>query len=99
MDDISYYNHFVTGELEIEVTERLALELGLHYEYNGWTTGIDGDERKGQHENIVQGDLALRYRVAQAFQVTAGFQGAHRKESFEEGLKNLNGWLGAKMDF
>lgn len=98
-DDISYYNHFVTGELEVEITERLALEMGLHYEYNGWTTGIEGDERKGEHETIVQGDIAIRYRVTQAFQMAAGFQGAHRKESFEEGLDNFNTWLGAKVSF
>ena len=98
-DDISYYNHFVTGELEYKITQHLGLEMALHYEYNGWTTGIEGDERKGQHENVIQGDIAVRYQVNQAFQMTAGFQGAHRKESFEEGLKNLNTWLGAKLAF
>jgi hypothetical protein len=98
-DDISYYNHFVTGELELELTESIGVEMALHYEFNGWTTGIPGDERKGEHENIVQGDIAIRYQVNETFQVTAGFQGAHRKESFEEGLKNLNTWLGAKLVF
>ncbi len=34
-DDISYFNHFVTGELEYEITERLGLEMGLHYEFMG----------------------------------------------------------------
>jgi hypothetical protein len=98
-DDVSYYNHFVTGELEVELTEQLGLEMALHYEFNGWTTGIEGDERKGEHENIVQGDIAVRYWMTEAFQMTAGFQGAHRKESFEDGLKNLNAWLGAKLAF
>jgi len=98
-DDVSYYNHFLTGELEYEITEQLGLEMALHYEFNGWTTGIEGDERKGEHENIVQGDIAARYQVNEALQVTAGFQGAHRKESFEKGLKNLNTWLGAKFAF
>ena len=98
-DDIPYYNHFVTGELEYEITEHLGLEMALHYEFNGWTTGISGDERKGQHENVVQGDIAVRYRVNKVLQVTAGFQGSHRKESFEAGLKNLNTWLGAKLAF
>ena len=98
-DDVSYYNHFLTGELEYEITEEIGLEMAIHYEFNGWTTGIEGDERKGEHENIVQGDIAARYQVNEAFQVTAGFQGAHRKESFEKGLKNLNTWLGAKFAF
>jgi hypothetical protein len=98
-DDISYYNHFATGELEFELTEQLGLEFGVHYEFNGWTTGIEGDERKGQHENLVQGDMVTRYQITKAFQMTAGLQGAYRKESFEDGLKNYNLWVGAKMVF
>ncbi|MEX2493234.1 MAG: hypothetical protein WD425_15895 [Nitrospirales bacterium] len=98
-DDISYYNHFVTGELDLEITESIGVEMALHYEFNGWTTRIPGDERKGEHENIVQGDIVLQYQVNETLQMTAGFQGAHRKESFENGLKNLNGWLGAKLSF
>ena len=98
-DDISYYNHFVTAELETEITEQLGMEMALHYEFNGWTTGIQGDERKGQHENVVQGDIEFQYRVNENLQMTAGIQGAYRKESFEERLTNLNTWLGAKLAF
>lgn len=98
-DDTSYYNHFVTGELDYEIMEYLSLEMALHYEFNGWTTGIQGDERKGQHENVIQGDIGVRYHVNDNLQVTAGFQGAHRKESFEAGLKNLNTWMGAQLAF
>ena len=98
-DDISYYNHFATGELEIELTEQIGIEMGVHYEFNGWTTGIEGDERNGEHENIVQGDIATRYQVTEAIQLTAGFQAAYRKESFESRLTNYNTWVGAKMVF
>jgi len=98
-DDISYYNHFVTGEFTYKIMEHLDLDLAVHYEFNGWTTGISGDERRGQHENVVQGDIGLRYQVNNILQVTGGFQGAHRKESFEAGLKNFNSWLGAKLAF
>jgi len=98
-DDVSYYNHFATGELEIELTEQVALELGVHYEFNGWTTGIEEDERKGEHENLVQGDIATRYQVTESIQMTAGFQAAYRKESFEDKLTNYNIWVGAKMVF
>jgi len=98
-DDTSYYNHFVTGELEYKITEQLGLQMAMHYEFNGWTSSISGDERKGQHENVVQGDIGVRYHVNDTLQVTTGFQGSHRKESFEAGLKNLNTWLGAKLAF
>ena len=98
-DDISYYNHFATGELEIELTEQLGLELAVDYEFNGYTTGIEGDERRGQNEKVVQGDIATRYQATEAIQLTAGFQRAHRKESFEKKLTNYNIWVGGKMVF
>jgi hypothetical protein len=98
-DDISYNNHFVTGELGIEMTKNIAMEMALHYEFNGWTTNIQGDERNGQHENVIQGDIIVRYHVNQTFQMTAGYQEAFRKESFEEGLNNRSIWLGAKLVF
>lgn len=98
-DDISYNNHFVTGELGIKITNNIGLEMALHYEFNGWTTNIHGDERNGQHENVVQGDIIIRYHINQTLQMTAGFQEAFRKESFEEGLNNRSIWLGAKLVF
>ena len=97
-DDISYFNHFVTMEFKLELMPPLALELGMHYEFNGWTTGIVGDIRNGQHEDIVQGDIQLRYHLTKTTDLMVGFQGAHRKESFEaDGLKNLNTWFGGEM--
>jgi hypothetical protein len=98
-DDLSYYNHFVTGELEIELTEQLGLELAVDYEFNGYTTGIEEDERKGQNEKVIQGDIGARYQVTKAIQLTAGFQAAYRKESFEKKLTNYNTWVGGKMVF
>ena len=71
-----------------------SLETALHYERNNWTTGIVGDPRNGQHEDILQGDIALVYQLTHAVDLTMGFQGAHRKESFEEGLRVYNGWVG-----
>jgi hypothetical protein len=41
-DDISYVNHYVTVGLEGELTERLSVETGFHYERNNWTSGIPG---------------------------------------------------------
>ena len=99
MDDLSYSNHFVTGELDIELKKCLRLETAVHYERNIWTTGIVGDPRNGQHEDILQGDIALVYELTHVVDVTAGFQGAHRKESFEDGLRVFNGWVGGRMLF
>ena len=98
-DDNSYNNHFVTGEFGLKITKKIGLEMALHYEFNGWTTDIQGDERNGQHENVIQGDITVRYHVSQALQMTAGYQEAFRKESFEEGLKNRSIWLGGKLVF
>lgn len=98
-DDISYFNHFVSGELMIELTEQVGIEMGVHYEFNGFTTGIAEDERNGEHENIVQGDILTTYQVTDAIELTAGFQAAYRKESFEDRLENYNTWVGAKMVF
>jgi hypothetical protein len=98
-DDVSYNNHFVTGELGIEITKKIGLQMALHYEFNGWRTDIQGDERNGQHENVIQGDIIVRYHVNHALQVTAGYQEAFRKESFEDGLNNRSIWLGGKFVF
>jgi len=98
-DDISYFNHFITAELTIELLKELSLEFALDYERNGFTTGIVDDERKGEHEDVVSGDISLVYELTDTAALTAGFQGAHRKESFEEGLRNLNVWFGGRILF
>ncbi len=98
-DDISYFNHFVTAELIIDVMKELSLEMVIDYERNGFTTGIVDDERNGEHEDVVSGDISLVYELTDTVELTAGFQGAHRKESFEDGLRNLNGWFGVRMVF
>ena len=99
-DNVSYINHFVTGELEIEIQKYWDLELALHYELNNWTTEIPGDLRKGQHEDVLQGDIELLHEVSEELTLSAGFQGQYRKESFEpEGFRNLDGWVGAKWTF
>ena len=71
-DDISYYNHFATGELMIDLTEQVGVEMAVHYEFNGYTTGIEGDERKGEHENVVQGDIFTTWKVTDIIELTAG---------------------------
>jgi len=98
-DDISYRNYFFSSELDVELTSRLGLELALHFEHNDFTTDIPGDERNGEHENQVQGDIELSYELTDAIELIAGFQGVHRKESFEDALGNLNAWLGLQVSF
>ena len=98
-DDISYFNHFVTAELVINLMKALSLELVLDYERNGFTTGIVDDERNGEHEDVVSGDITLAYELTETAELIAGFQGAYRKESFEDSLQNLNVMFGGRITF
>ena len=99
-DDTSYINHYVSFELEAEVTERLSLQLGVHFERNIWTTGIPGDERNGGHEDIRQGELTLRYSVTSHLGLLFGFQRSERKQSFEhQVVHNTNVSVGVSYVF
>ena len=98
-DDLSYFNHFAAAELSVELQKGLEVELGVDFEHNGWTTGIVDDERKGQHENEIQGEIDLRYALTESFQVTTGFQGAYSNASFEPALHQLNVHIGGQVTF
>ncbi|NGZ61073.1 MAG: hypothetical protein CV081_11315 [Nitrospira sp. LK265] len=99
-DDTSYVNNYVTIGLEAEVTHRLSAEISVHFERNDWTTGIEGDERKGGHETVWQGQCTFRYRVAERVAVLAGFQRSQRKQSFEgEIAYDTNLFLGGSYTF
>jgi hypothetical protein len=99
-DDTSYINNYMTIGLEAEVTERISVEAGLHFERNNWTSGIEGDERKGGHETVWEGELAWRYRVFERATVLASVQRAQRRQSFEHELVyNTNISLGATYSF
>ncbi len=99
-DDTSYINHYATIGLEAEVTERVLVEVGLHFERNNWTSGIEGDERKGGHETVWQGEVTFRYRVADRVALLAGFQRSQRRQSFEEDIvHNTNVSFGATYLF
>lgn len=99
-DDTSYVNNYVTIGLEAEVTERLSAEIGLHFERNDWTSELEGDERKGGHETVWQGECTFHYRVAERVGILAGFQRARRKQSFEgEAVHDTNVFLGGTYTF
>jgi hypothetical protein len=54
MDDVSYINHYATVGVEVELTERVSLEVGTDFERNNWTSGIVGDERNVGRESVFQ---------------------------------------------
>ncbi len=99
-DDVSYNNHYLSTELEVEVAERTTLELAVHYERNDFTSDLSGDERKGANEDVFQGDAEIRHRVSDAFEVKVGFQRSQRKTSFEPStLIDVNVWVGVQYQF
>ena len=99
-DDVSYVNHYTSADLDIELLERLTLMTAFHYERNNWTSGIVGDERRGAHENVYQGEVLLVRRLTESARVFVGVQRSSRKESFDaESVKNTNVGIGLNMVF
>ncbi len=51
--DVSYVNHYGSFDIDIELAEWWRLLMAtFHYERNNWTSGLEGDERRGAHENV-----------------------------------------------
>jgi hypothetical protein len=99
-DDTSYINHYLSADVDIELTERLSLFTAVHFEHNIWTSGLAGDERNGAHENIYEGDLTLAYRLTESIQGFGLIQRSSRKESFESNsIKNTNVGIGLSAKF
>jgi len=99
-DDVSYVNHYGSADLDIELTERLTFLTAFHYERNNWTSGIPGDERRGTHENVYQGEVILVCRVTESARIFGGVQRSNRKESFDaESVRNTNVGIGLNMVF
>jgi hypothetical protein len=42
-DDVSYINHYLSADAEVELTERWLLLTAFHYEHNIWTSSLTGD--------------------------------------------------------
>ena len=99
-DDTSYVNHYLTADVDVEVTDRLSLLTALHYELNNWTSGLVGDERNGAHEDIYQGEMRLAYHLTDSLQGFGGVQHSIRKESFESrSTKETNIGMGLSVLF
>jgi hypothetical protein len=99
-DDTSYINHYLSADVDIELTERLSLLTAVHFEHNIWTSSLAGDERNGGHENSYTGDLTLAYRLTDSIQGFGLFQRSSRKESFESNaIYNTNVGIGLSARF
>jgi hypothetical protein len=99
-DDVSYDNHYVSADLDFELTERFSLGLAFHYERNNWLSQLEDDERNGAHENVYQGEAILAYRVTESIRSYLGVQHSSRQESFEpQAITNTNVGLGVAASF
>jgi hypothetical protein len=99
-DDTSYINHYLSADVDVELTERLSLLTAFHFEHNIWTSELAGDERNGAHENIYQGEVILVYRLTDSIQGFGGVQRSSRKESFEpSSIQNTNVGTGLSARF
>ena len=99
-DDTSYINHYLSVDVDVELTERLSLLTALHFEHNIWTSSLAGDERNGAYENIYQGELTLTYRLTESIQGFGGVQRSSRKESFEaNAINDTNVGIGLSAQF
>lgn len=99
-DDTSYINHYLSADLDMELTERLSLLTAFHFEHNIWTSSLVGDERNGAYENVYQGEVILTYRLTESIQVFGQAQRSSRKESFESSsIKDTNVGIGLSAQF
>ncbi len=99
-DDVSYINHYVSTELEIEISERTTLELAIHYERNNFTSDLEEDERNGATEDVWQGEVGLRQQLTDNTTLKGGFQRSQRKASFEpSAIIDVNVWIGGVYQF
>ncbi len=99
-DDTSYVNHYLSADMDVELTERLSLLTAVHFEHNIWTSGLAGDERNDAYENTYQGDVTLAYRLTESIQGIVGVQRSSRKENFQpSSVKNTNVGIGLSAQF
>ncbi len=99
-DDVSYSNHYMSTELEVEISESTTLELAIHYERNNFISDLEEDERNGANEDVWQGDVEIRHQVTDAATLKGGFQRSQRKASFERStIIDVNVWIGGVYQF
>ncbi len=99
-DDVSYVNHYLSADLDVEFAERLTLLTAFHYERNNWTSDLAGDERRGAHEDVYLGEVILVRHFSESMRGFIGVQRSNRKQSFEpDGITNTNVGIGLTVGF
>ncbi len=99
-DDVSYINHYVSTELEVEIRESTTMSLALHYERNNFTSDLQKDERNGATEDVWQGEVEIRHQVTDNTTLKSGFQRSQRKASFEPSTTiDVTVWIGGVYQF
>ena len=81
------------------MTEQLGVEMALHYEFNGWTTGFRAMNARDNMKMLSRGTLRSLSGERHSSRRRPGFRGYIEKKVLKKGLKNLNTWLGAKLAF
>jgi len=89
-EDISYFAHYVEAELETRVTDRLTLICGFDFERTNYTSGFRGDDFRGTHEGIYQGEVLARYQLTEALGLSIGYLHGQWKLSYEEKAAQIN---------
>lgn len=99
-DDLSYTNHYASGELKVKLLEKLTANFIFDYEHNTSMSHHEDDERFGSNENIYQGEIELEYELTHSTELKLGWQHGNRKLSTEMvNVKNNNVWLGFEYKF
>src|SRR6185436_12943784 len=96
-DDVSYINHYLAMSLSVKVDDRTSLFLGVDYERNNFTSGLQGDEHNGAKENLYQGEIELKHQLHNNVRLTVGFQRTQRDSTIDfRGGNDSNAWIGAE---
>ncbi len=99
-DDVSYHTHYVSIEIETELTEKLKLAFDFDFEKNSFTTQNRQDEHFANPEAVYLGGVQLSYAVNESSSITLGLQHGSRKKKNEiKGFDNTNVWLGYAYNF
>lgn len=99
-DDLSYTNHYASGELKVKLLEKLTANFIFDYEHNASMSHREEDERFGANENIYQGEIELEYELTHSTELKLGWQHGNRRLNTEmTTVKSNNIWLGFEYKF
>lgn len=99
-ENVSYFNHYATGELAVKITENTSLRLGFDYEKNIFTSKLREDDHRNGGEDVYQGDIQLRHKATKRIDLILGYLHGQRKFTFESSRADVNtAWLGINLKF